>query len=79
MRRRLSGRMCARRWPSGTRTPGLPRPLRGLITAAETSPLANRVWRTACRDFAMTGAIQGCRFHGGSRGSEPNRDVQALG
>jgi hypothetical protein len=58
------------------------RPFRNLparVTAAETSPLANRVLRTACRDVAMTGATHACRFHGGSRGSEPNQDVRGLG
>jgi len=50
-------------------------PVQGSATAAEASPLANLVLRTACGDVAMKGAAGACRFHGGTRGSEPNRDV----
>jgi hypothetical protein len=75
----LLGARARRAGRAASVTPRPSGPLRGLVTAAETSPLANRVSRTACRDVAMTGATQACRFHGGSRGSEANRDVRAFG
>jgi len=77
LRRRVSGDNLPDGSPehTSTLTSGGAAPVGGLVTAAEASPVANLVLRTACGDVAMTGASWACRFHGGTRGSEPNRDV----